>query len=80
LKYLGWTLDIYHKPSQIVVLLIRSEGRRGRLTDKWNPKTDVSAGFCDLPDQASKPFVKQCKFVEKYENSGDLEKSRVLEI
>ncbi len=80
MKHLGWILDIYHKPRHMVVWLKKQDGTRVRLTDRWKPRIHVGGDLQDLADLACKSYVKQCRFVEKYERAGDLDKSRVLEI
>jgi DNA polymerase, archaea type len=79
-KHLGWILDLYHKPGQMVVWLKKPDGTCVRLTDRWKPRIHVGGDLQDLADLACKSYVRQCRFVDKYERAGDLDKSRVLEI
>ena len=64
----------------MVFWLKTSDGRCVKLTDRWKPRVHVGGDYDDLAQLACKPYVKQSRFVEKYERAGDLEKSRVLEI
>jgi len=79
-KHKGWILDLYHKPGQMVIWLKQPDGTAVRLTDKWKPKIHVGGDYRELVDLACKSYVENCKFIDKYERAGDLEKSRVLEI
>jgi DNA polymerase elongation subunit (family B) len=79
-KHLGWILDLYHKSGQMVVWLKKPDGACVRLTDRWKPRIHVGGDLQNLADLACKSYVKQCRFVDKYERAGDLDKSRVLEI
>jgi DNA polymerase, archaea type len=80
MKHLGWILDLYHKPGEMVVWLKQVDGTCVRLSDKWKPKMHVGGDYRDLAELACKPYVERFRFVEKYETAGDLERSRVLEI
>lgn len=64
----------------MVFWLKKPDGRCVKLTDRWKPRVHVGGDYNDLATLACKPYVKQSRFVEKYERAGDLEKSRVLEI
>jgi DNA polymerase, archaea type len=79
-KHLGWILDLYYKPGQMVVWLKKQDGACVRLIDRWKPRIHVGGDLKDLADLACQSYVKQCRFVDKYERAGDLDKSRVLEI
>ena len=80
MKHLGWILDLYHKPGQMVVWLKKTDGKCIRLVDRWKPKLHVGGDYRDLLELASNPYIEQYRFVEKFERAGDLEKSRVLEV
>jgi DNA polymerase, archaea type len=79
-KHLGWILDLYHKPGQMVVWLKKPDGRCVRLVDRWKPQMHVGSDYPNLVDLACKSYIEKCRFVDKFENAGDLEKSRVLEV
>jgi len=64
----------------MVVWLKKPDGTCVRLTDRWKPRIHVGGDLHDLADLACKSYVKKCRFVDKYERAGDLDKSRVLEI
>jgi len=80
LKHLGWILDLYAKPGQIVVWLKRPDGSCVRLVDQWNPKIRVGGQFGDLLNLACESFMPRCRFVEKFERPGDQARSKVLEV
>jgi DNA polymerase, archaea type len=79
-KHLGWILDLYHKPGQMVVWLKKPDGECVKLIDRWKPRIHVGGDLRELADLACRSYIKQCRFVDKYERAGDLEKSRVLEV
>jgi DNA polymerase elongation subunit (family B) len=79
-KHLGWILDLYHKPGQMVVWLKKPDGKCVRLTDRWKPRIHVGGDYRDLIDLACKSYVENSIFVNKFERAGDIEKSRVLEV
>jgi DNA polymerase, archaea type len=64
----------------MVVWLKKPDGRCVRLIDRWKPKIHVGGDFRELKELACRPYISQCRFVEKYERPSDPEKSRVLEI
>jgi len=80
LKHLGWILDLYTNPGQIVVWLKKADGSRVRLVDQWNPRIHVGGEFNDLLNLACEPFMARCGFVEKFERPGDQTRSKVLEV
>ena len=80
MKHLGWILDLYHKPGQMVVWLKKPDGKCVRLTDRWKPRIHVGGDYRELIDLACKSYVEYSIFVDKYEKAGDIEKSRVLEV
>src|SRR6266699_321394 len=80
MKHLGWILDLYHKPGYMVVWLKKPDGRCVRLIDRWKPKLHVGGNYRELVDLACKSYIVQCRFVDKFERAGDIEKTRVLEI
>ncbi len=80
MKHLGWILDLYHKPGQMVVWLKKADGKCVRLTDRWKPRIHVGGDYRELTDLACKSYIENSIFVDKYEKAGDIEKSRVLEV
>ncbi len=80
MKHLGWILDLYHKPGQMVVWLKKADGKCVRLTDRWKPRIHVGGDYRELIDLACKSYIENSIFVDKYEKAGDIEKSRVLEV
>src|SRR5881409_3222919 len=80
MKHLGWILDLYHKPGYMVVWLKKPDGRCVRLIDRWKPRLHVGGNYRELVDLACKSYIGQCRFVDKFERAGDLEKSRILEV
>src|SRR5213594_581733 len=78
--HLGWILDLYHKPGQMVVWLKKTDGKCVRLTDKWKPRIHVGGDYRELIDLACKSYIENSIFVDKFELAGDIEKSRVLEV
>ncbi len=80
MKHLGWILDLYHKPGLMVVWLKKPDGGCVRLTDDWRPRMHVGGDYRDLVELACKSYIVKCRFAEKFERPGDLEKSRVLEV
>ena len=80
MKHLGWILDLYHKPGQMIVWLKKPDGRCTRLPDSWRPKVHVGGDYRDLVDLACRSYIVSCSFVNKFEKPGDLERSRVLEV
>jgi DNA polymerase elongation subunit (family B) len=79
-KHLGWILDLYHKPGQMVVWLKKPDGKCVRLTDRWKPRIHVGGDYRELIDLACKSYIENSIFVDKFEKAGDIEKSRVLEV
>ena len=80
MKHLGWILDLYHKPGQIVVWLKKPDGKCVRLTDRWKPRIHVGGNYRELIDLACKSYIENSIFVDKFERAGDIGKSRVLEV
>ncbi len=82
----GWLFDVY--PSvfgEITVWIIAENGKRVRLTDKFQPKIYVSATKPDdLEQLASRGYSNQSiarwNWAYKYANPADAQKSKVLEI
>ncbi len=64
----------------MVVWLKKPDGNCVRLTDSWKPKMHVGGDYRELVDLACKSYIVNCRFVDKFEKAGDLEKSRVLEV
>jgi len=79
-KHLGWILDLYHKPGQMVIWLKKLDGKCVRLTDKWRPRIHVGGNYRELIDLACKSYIENSIFVDKFERAGDIDKSRVLEV
>jgi DNA polymerase, archaea type len=79
-KHLGWILDLYHKPGQMVVWLKKPDGKCVRLTDRWKPRIHIGGDYRKLIDLACKSYIENSIFVDKFERAGDIEKSRVLEV
>jgi DNA polymerase elongation subunit (family B) len=79
-KHLGWILDLYHKPGQMVVWLKKPDGKCVRLTDRWKPRIHVGGDYRELIDLACKSYIENSIFVDKFELAGDIGKSRVLEV
>jgi len=79
-KHLGWILDLYHKPGQMVVWLKKPDGKCVRLTDRWKPRIHIGGDYRELIDLACKSYIENSIFVNKFEKAGDIEKSRVLEV
>ncbi len=80
MKHLGWILDLYHKPGHMAVWLKKTDGSCVRLVDRWKPRLHVGGNYRELVDLACKSYIEQCRFVDKFERAGDLEKSRILEV
>src|SRR5438445_9545806 len=78
--HLGWILDLYHKPGQMVVWLKKTDGKCVKLTDKWKTRIHVGGDYRELIDLACKSYIENSIFVDKFERPGDIEKSRVLEV
>ena len=64
----------------MIIWIKREDGTCVRLTDKQEPKIYVGGDFGDLLNLACLPFMKECRFVEKYERPGDDLRSKVLEV
>jgi DNA polymerase I len=80
MKQVGWILDLYQKPGQMIVWLKTQDGTCVRLVDRWTPKIHIGGDFGDLLNVACQPYMKRCRFVEKFEKAGDQSRSRVLEV
>ncbi len=84
-KFRGWLLDLYPSDKgKIILWFIAESGERLRLIDKFQPKIYVYGKMDDLErltDQlATSKSVAAWRFVEKYVNPMDYERSKVLEI
>src|SRR2546427_5870487 len=64
----------------MIIWIKKTDGNHVRLTDPWKPRIHIGGNYRDLLELACQPEIANYKFVEKYENAGDKEKSRVLEI
>lgn len=80
MKHLGWIFDIYPKNGQMVVWLKRQDGACAKLTDRQESRIYVGGDFGDLLDLACQPFMKECRFVKKYERAGGESRSKVLKV
>ena len=81
----GWVFDLYPSAlDEITVWIIKENGQRIRLTDRFKPKVYVSGRQDNLERLASRFFsskiIASWNFVYKYASATDLEKSRVLEV
>ncbi len=81
----GWLLDVYpSEPGKVAVWVITEKGERLRFTDTFQPCIYVSGKQDDLERLISRFFSSQkiasLRFVQKYVQATDIEKSRVLEI
>jgi DNA polymerase elongation subunit (family B) len=81
----GWLLDVYPSDlGKIAVWVITEKGERIRFTDTFQPCIYVSGKQDDLERLLSRLFSNQkiasLRFVQKYAQVTDAEKSRVLEI
>jgi len=82
----GWLLDAYPtQAGEVAVWVISQNGKRIRLTDKFQPSIYVSAAQQgDLDALASRlsnnPKIERLNFAYKYAQVTDAEKSRVLQI
>jgi DNA polymerase I len=84
-KVRGWILDVYPgNIGEMVVWLIAENGKRVRLTDRFQPKIYVSGKKEEVEKLVghiySNPDVASWCFVYKFAQPTDSEKSRVLEI
>ncbi|MBO0887788.1 hypothetical protein J2P12_01665 [Candidatus Bathyarchaeota archaeon] len=80
MKHLGWILDLYQKPGQMIVWLKKHDGSCVRLTDRWKPTLHVGGEYRDLVRLTCNPAIGRYRFVEKFERAGELKKSLVLEV
>jgi len=80
MKTLGWIIDLYPRPEQMIVWLKREDGTCVRLVDRWKPRIYVGGEFGDLLNLACQSYMNHGRFVEKTERAGDQFKSRVLEV
>src|SRR3989441_758226 len=64
----------------MIIWIKKTDGNHVRLTDPWKPRIHIGGNYRDLLELACQPEIANSKFVEKYENAGDKEKSRVLEV
>ena len=81
----GWLLDVYPSDfGKVAVWVISENGERIKLTDNYQPCIYVSAKQDDLERLTSRLFnnekIASLKFVYKYANPTDPEKTRVLEL
>ena len=84
-KIRGWIFDVY--PAEIgemAVWIIAENGQRIKLPDRFQPKIYVSGRKEDVEKLVgriySNPDIANWKFVFKFANPADAEKSRVLQI
>ena len=81
----GWLLDVYPSDfGKVAVWVISEKGERIRLTDKFQPCIYVSGRQGELETLISRLYnnqkISSVRFVQKYAQATDAEKSRVLEI
>ncbi|MGD0643742.1 MAG: DNA polymerase domain-containing protein [Candidatus Bathyarchaeia archaeon] len=81
----GWLLDVYPSDlGKVAVWVISEKGERIKFTDRFQPCIYVSGKQDDLERLISRLFsnkkIAALKFVQKYAQATDTEKSRVLEI
>ncbi len=81
----GWLLDVYPSDfGKVAVWVITEKGERIRLTDKFQPCIYVSGRKDELETLISRLYNNQkiasLRFVQKYAQATDAEKSTVLEI
>lgn len=81
----GWILDVYPSAfGEVAVWVVAENGKRIRLTDKFQPKIYLSGKEEDLSDLASQfscnTTVASWSFVYKYAHPTDTEKTKVAEI
>ena len=84
-KIRGWIFDVYpSNVGEMAVWIISENGKRIRLTDKFQPKIYVSGKKEDSEKLVgriySNPDIANWNFVYKYAQPTDSEKSRVIEI
>ncbi len=84
-KVRGWLLDVYPDgQGEVAVWVISEDGRRIRFTDGYQPQIYVSAAQNDLDilltKLCSNTKIASLRFVMKYAQPTDSEKSRVLEL
>lgn len=85
LKFRGWIFDVYpSEVGEIAVWIIAEDGKRIKLSDKFQPKIYVSGKKEDVEKLVGhiyrNPDIANWKFVYKIANPSDIEPSRVLEI
>ncbi len=81
----GWLFDVYPSDfGEVAVWIISENGKRVKLTDKFQPKIYISGKQEELERLASSFFSNQMiatwNFVYKYAKPTDSEKTRVLEV
>ncbi|MDH5663936.1 MAG: hypothetical protein OEY90_05670 [Candidatus Bathyarchaeota archaeon] len=81
----GWLLDVYPSgPGEMTVWIITENGKRVKLTDKFQPKIYVSGRMADLSkltgQLANSKSVAGWRYVEKCADFMEDKRSRVLEI
>src|SRR5437870_8203851 len=64
----------------MVVWLKKPDGKCVRLTDRWKPRIHVGGDYRKLIDLDCNSYIENSNIVDKFELSGDIEKSRVLEV
>ncbi len=81
----GWLLDVYPSDfGKVAVWVISERGERVRLTDKFQPCIYVSGRQDELGTLISRLYsneeIASVRFVQKYVQATDAEKSPVLEV
>jgi DNA polymerase elongation subunit (family B) len=81
----GWLLDLYpSKPGEMTLWIISENGERVKIVDGFQPRIYVSGEEKNTLKLVEKligdPLMASWRFVHKYANISDFEKSKVLEI
>ncbi len=84
-KIRGWIFDVYPTDiGEMAVWIISQNGKRIRLIDKFQPKIYVSGTKIDVEKLVGRIYtnkdIADWKFVYKFANPTDVEKTRALEI
>ncbi|OLD04902.1 MAG: hypothetical protein AUJ07_02730 [Crenarchaeota archaeon 13_1_40CM_3_53_5] len=80
MKSLGWVFDLYHQNGQMIVWLKKDNGSCVRLVDQWRPRVYIAGETRDLLELACRDEFTRSRLVWKYEQPGDIEKTRALEV
>lgn len=80
MKSLGWVFDLYHRNGQMVIWLKKDDGSCVRLVDQWRPRVYVAGETRELLDLTCRNELDGSRLAWKYEQPGDIAKTRVLEV